>query len=57
MFALLCKPVVVPLQAGSPILRANECRISYVRPSESKEDTLEIEILEAPPIIVGGDDK
>lgn len=57
MFALLCKPVVVPQQAGSPILRANECRISYVRPSESKEDTLEIEILEAPPIIVGSDDK
>lgn len=55
MFALLCKPVVVPVQAGNPILRANDCRVAYVKPSQSEEGKLEIEILEAPPIYVGPD--
>jgi len=48
MFALLCKPVVVPTQAGgNPILRANDCRIAYVKPSQTQEGKLELEILEA----------
>lgn len=55
MFALLCKPVVVPVQAGNPILRANDCRVAYVKPSQSEEGKLEIEILEAPQIYVGSD--
>ena len=50
MFALLCKPIVVPQQAGNPVLRANDCRIAYVTPSQTQEGKLEIEILEAPPI-------
>jgi hypothetical protein len=50
MFALLCKPVVVPVQNSNPILKANDCRIAYVTPSQTQEGKLEIEILEAPPI-------
>ena len=55
MFALLCKPIVVPVQTGNPILRANDCRIAYVTPSQSQEGKLEIEILEAPPVYIGSD--
>lgn len=51
MFALLCRPVVVPTQAGPPVLRADDCRIAYVQPT--KEGKLETEILEAPPITIG----
>jgi hypothetical protein len=39
----------------SPILRANDCRIAYVTPSQSQEGKLEIEILEAPPVYIGPD--
>ena len=52
MFALLCKPMVVPQINTNPILKADVCRIAYVKPSPDKENTLEIEILEAPPINV-----
>ena len=55
MFALLFKPIVVPVQTGNPVLRANDCRIAYVTPSQSQEGKLEIEILEAPPVYVGPD--
>ena len=55
MFALLCKPIVVPQQSGNPVLRANDCRIAYVKPSQVKQDTFELEILEAPPITIGPD--
>ena len=55
MFALLCKPVVVPVQTGNPVLRANDCRIAYVTPSQTQEGKLEIEILEAPPVYIGAD--
>ena len=44
MLALLYT-VVVPVQTGNPVLRANDCRIAYVRPSRSQEGKLEIEIL------------
>ena len=50
MSALLCKPVVDPVQNSNPILKANDCRIAYVTPSQTQEGKLEIEILEAPPI-------
>ena len=40
MFALLCKPVVVPTQTGNPVLRANDCRIAYVKPSQTQEGKL-----------------
>jgi hypothetical protein len=53
MFALLCRPIVVPTQTGTPVLRANDCRIAYVQPN--KEGKLETEILEAPPITIGPD--
>jgi len=52
MFALLCKPMVVPQINTNPILKADVCRIAYVKPSPDKENTMEIEILEAPPINV-----
>tara|TARA_B100000768_G_scaffold83433_1_gene78912 strand:+ start:174 stop:359 length:186 start_codon:yes stop_codon:yes gene_type:complete len=55
MFALLCKPVVVPVQTGNPVLRANDCRIAYVKPSQTQEGKLELEILEAPPVYIGSD--
>ncbi len=55
MFALLCKPVVVPVQTGNPVLRANDCRIAYVKPSQTQEGKLELEILEAPPVYIGED--
>jgi hypothetical protein len=55
MFALLCKPVVVSVQTGNPVLRANDCRIAYVTPSQTQEGKLEIEILEAPPVYIGAD--
>ena len=50
MFALLCKPIVVPIPNSKPVLRANDCRGAYVTPSQTQEGKLEIEILEAPPI-------
>ena len=52
MFALLCKPIVVPQQTGNPVLRARDCRIAYVKPSQVQEGILELEILEAPPIVI-----
>lgn len=55
MFALLCKPIIVPTHTGSPILHANDCRIAYVKPSQTQENKLEIEILEAPPVYIGPD--
>jgi len=55
MFALLCKLVVVPTQTGNPVLRANDCRIAYVKPSQTQEGKLELEILEAPPVYIGPD--
>ena len=56
MFALLCQPVIVPTQAGgNPILRANDCRIAYVKPSQTQEGKLELETLEAPPVYIGPD--
>jgi hypothetical protein len=57
MFALLCKPVVIPTQNGNPVLRANDCRIAYVKPSQTQEGKLEIEILEAPPVYIGADEE
>jgi hypothetical protein len=53
MFALLCKPIAVPVPNSNPVLRANDCRIVYVTPSQTQEGKLEIEILEAPPIVIG----
>ena len=50
MFALLCKPIVVPIPNSNPVLRANDCRVAYITPSQTQEGKLEIEILEAPPI-------
>jgi hypothetical protein len=50
MFALLCKPIVVPQPNTNPVLKAEDCRIAYVTPSQTQEGKLEIEILEAPPI-------
>ena len=49
MFALLCKPIAVPVPNSNPVLRANDCRVAYVTPSQTQEGKLEIEILEAPP--------
>ena len=50
MVSLLCKPIVVPIPNSNPVLRANDCRVAYVTPSQTQEGKLEIEILEAPPI-------
>jgi len=55
MFALLCKPIAVPTPNGNPVLRANDCRIAYVKPSQTQEGKLELEILEAPPVYIGAD--
>jgi hypothetical protein len=55
MFALLCKPIAIPVPNSNPVLRANDCRIAYVTPSQTQEGKLEIEILEAPPITIGQD--
>ena len=57
MFALLCKPIVVPIQNSNPILKANDCRIAYVKPSQDQEGVLELEILEAPPIKIDNSKK
>lgn len=56
MFALLCKPVAIPQQSGNLALRAKECRIAYVKPSQVQEGKLELEILEAPPITIEPDE-
>jgi hypothetical protein len=56
MFALLCKPIAVPQQYGNPVLRAKDCRIAYVKPSQVQENVLELEILEAPPISISETD-
>jgi hypothetical protein len=50
MFALLCKPVAVPVPNSNSVLRAGDCRIAYVKPSQVQEGIYELEILEAPPI-------
>ena len=56
MFALLCKPVAIPQQSGNLALRAKECRIAYIKPSQVQEGKLELEILEAPPITIEPDE-
>ena len=55
MFALLCKPIVLPQTNANPVLRAGDCRIAYVTPSQVQEGKLELEILDAPPITIGPD--
>ncbi len=45
----------LPVQTGNPVLRANDCRIAYVKPSQTQEGKLELEILEAPPVYIGPD--
>ena len=57
MFALLCKPIAVPTPNGNPVLRANDCRIAYVKPSQTQQGKLEVEILEAPPVYIRADDE
>jgi len=39
------------------VLRANDCRIAYLKPSQSQGDKFEIEILEAPPVYIGADEE
>ena len=56
MFALLCKPTAVPTPTGNVTLRARDCRIAYVKPSQVQEGKLELEILEAPPINISETD-
>ena len=48
MYLLLCKPVVIVPQN---ILSTKECRIVHVKPTQF-ENKFEVEILDAPPIIV-----
>lgn len=57
MFALLCKPIAVPTPRGNMVLRANDCRIAYLKPSQSQGNKFEIEILEAPPVYIGADEE
>jgi len=57
MFALLCKPIAVPTPNGNTVLRANDCRIAYVKPSQTQQGKLELEILEAPPVYIGADEE
>jgi len=56
MFALLCKPIAVPIPNGNVALRAKDCRVAYVKPSQVQEGIYELEILEAPPINVSESD-
>lgn len=56
MFALLCKPIAVPTSTGNVTLRAKDCRIAYVKPSQVQEGIYELEILEAPPINISETD-
>ena len=56
MFALLCKPIAVPIPNGNVTLRAKDCRIAYVKPSQVQEGIYELEILEAPPINISETD-
>ena len=48
---LLCKPIIVLPQNYAS---ARECRIVTTRPTE-KENILNVEILEAPPVIIQPD--
>lgn len=56
MFALLCKPIAVPVPNSNPVLKANDCRVAYVKPSQVQEGIYELEILEAPPINISETD-
>ena len=54
MFALLCRPIVVPTQDGNP--RPSRERLQdRICLQPNKEGKLETEILEAPPITIGPD--
>lgn len=53
-YALLCKPYVI-LTPTQNIVKTRECRIVQLTPTNI-ENKFELDILEAPPIIVDDDD-
>ena len=55
MYALLCKPIPVQVPNGSVALRAKDCRIVKLAPTQAP-NILELEILEAPPVNVSESD-
>ena len=52
MYAILCKPIVIHPPKSNPVLSGKDCRIVKLTPSQVSEDNLELEILEAPPIVI-----
>jgi hypothetical protein len=55
MYALLCKPIPIQVPNGSVALRAKDCRIVKLAPTQAP-NILELEILEAPPINISESD-
>lgn len=49
MYALLCKPIVVPMSNKS-IITTKDCRIVLL--NQQQDGKIELEVLEAPPVTV-----
>ena len=57
MYAFLCKPVPIALPSGNTAIRARDCRIVKLTAYNERENKIELEILNAPPIVINEDIK
>ncbi len=57
MFALFCKPVVIPTPNVNPALRSNNCRKSISKPSQTKKVKLTLETLQEPQYTTGSEEE
>ena len=53
-FVLVCPPVLAISENSPPVISAQVCRIAAIKPSNTSK--YEIEILEAPPVIIDSGD-
>ena len=53
-FVLVCPPVLAISEKRPPVISAQVCRIAAIKPSNTSK--YEIEILEAPPVIIDSGD-
>ena len=57
MYAFLCKPVPIALPSGNTAIRTRDCRIVKLTAYNERENKMELEILNAPPIVINEDIK
>ena len=57
MYAFLCNPVPIALPSGNTAILALDCRIVKLTAYNERENKMELEILNAPPIVINEDIK